>query len=483
MKPSNGKAPWRASVKSKLLWVAVFVLLAGGSAAWYFLGGPGISNITSADAATPDYHTAAVKQGDLRISASGAATLVANKTVDLSFSTNGTVTELDVKVGDHVTTGEVLAKQGNSETLEANLASAQLAVLQAKKTLTDLQQNSDVSLAQAYEDYATAQQTYASAVTTSQRVTLWRCTREVNTQDTVKLANAYKKLQEETEWEPGSADWITAKNDYDTALANYTYCMGYTADEKTDASAALDVAQRAMEQAGTKYNTLKANSGIGPNELAIAEATLKQAKTVLSQAQKKLDGITLTSPMDGTIVYLAAEQGAVVDTSKFLTIADLSNPTIQVTVDESDLDQLVVGNQAEAVFDALPGQTFSGKVTRVDPTLSTEDSYSVATGQVQLDASAVKTFEDLPLGINATVQIISKDVKDALYVPNEAVRDLGNNQYAVFVVSSDGSLKLTPVEIGIADITHTQITSGLKVGDVVSTGLTETTSNTSTTSK
>jgi multidrug efflux pump subunit AcrA (membrane-fusion protein) len=107
----------------------------------------------------------------------------------------------------------------------------------------------------------------------------------------------------------------------------------------------------------------------------------------------------------------------------------------------------------------------------------------MATGQVELDSSAAQVFETLPVGLNATCQIISKEVKNALYIPNEAVRDLGNNQYAVFVVGSDGALKLTTVEIGIADLTHTEITSGLKAGDVVSTGITETTSNTNSTSK
>jgi hypothetical protein len=53
----------------------------------------------------------------------------------------------------------------------------------------------------------------------------------------------------------------------------------------------------------------------------------------------------------------------------------------------------------------------------------------------------------------------------------------------VFVVGSDGNLQLKTVEIGIADLTHTEITSGLKEGDVVSTGITETTSNTTSTSK
>lgn len=484
MNSSKAKALKWGMFSSKLLWAVIFVLLAGGGgAAWYFLGGPGSPYVTSAVAATPDYQTATVKRGDLQISAAGAATLIANKTVDLSFSANGTVTELDVKIGDRVTSGEVLAKQGNSQTLEANLAAAQLAYLEAQKTLTDLQQNADVTLAQAYADYVTAQQTYATALATNQRASMVRCSKEVNTKDTVTLANAYKKLQSETQWEPGSDDWINAKNDYDTALANYNYCMGHTADEKTSAAASLDVAQEAMKQAETTYNNLKANSGIDPDELAIAEATLKQTETALAQAQTKLAGITLAAPMDGTVVYLAAEAGAVIDTSKYLTIADLSHPTVQVTVDETDLDKLAVGNQAEVVFDALPDQTFTGKVTRVDPELTTQDSYEMATGQVKLDSSAAQVFETLPVGLNATCQIISKEVKNALYIPNEAVRDLGNNQYAVFVVGSDGALKLTTVEIEIADLTHTEITSGLKEGDVVSTGITETTSNTNSTSK
>jgi RND family efflux transporter MFP subunit len=484
MKSSKAKTPKRAIYKSKFLWALVFVLLAGGSAAaWYFLGGPGSSYVTSASAATPDYHTATVQQGDLKISATGTGTLIASQSVDLSFSVSGAVTEVDVKVGDQVTSGQVLAKMGNSESLQAAEAAAQVTYLTAEQSLTDLQQNASLSLAQAYQDWVTSQETYNTAVYTQQRTTMARCSKEVNTKDTVALDNTNKKLQSETAWEPGSADWIMAKNDYDTALANYNYCMGYTADEKTNAVSSLEVAKVAMQQAETKYNALKAASGIDPSTLALDEAIAKAAETNLAQAKKNLGGTVLTAPIDGTVIYLAASAGTIFDTSKFITIADLSHPTVQVSLDETDLNKLVTGSPANVVFDALPDQTFTGQVIQVQPQLVTSGEYQVAQGLVLLDPGAAQTLETLPLGLSSSVEVISKEVKNAVLVPNEAIKSLGDKQYAVFVVGSDGTLRLTPVQIGIADATYTQVTSGLKVGEVVSTGVTQVSNKSSATAQ
>jgi RND family efflux transporter MFP subunit len=482
MRPSKAKTSKRPVLRNKFVWAVLFVLVAGGgAAAWYFLGGPGSAYITPAAAATPDYHTATVRQGDLKISATGTGTLVTSQSVDLSFSVSGAVTEVDVKVGDHVTNGQVLAKMGNSESLQATEAAAEVTYLTAEQALNTLQQDADLSLAQAYQDWLTAQQTYATDLDKQQHTTIQRCSKEVNTSDTVTLAAANKKLQQETQWEPGSDDWITARNDYDTALANYNYCMGYTADEKTNAASTLEVAKVTMQQAETKYNTLKAASGVDPNVLALAEATAKAAETKLAQAKKNLDGTVLTAPMDGVVIYLAASVGTIFDTTKFITIADLSHPTVQVSLDATDLNKLATGYQANVAFDALPDQVFTGQVIQVQPQLVTSGSYTVAQGLVLLDSAATKTLETLPLGLSASVEVISKEVNNAVLVPNEALKSLGDKQYAVFVVGNDGTLRLTPVQIGIADATYTQVTSGLKAGEVVSTGVTQTTKSSSTT--
>lgn len=61
-----------------------------------------------------------------------------------------------------------------------------------------------------------------------------------------------------------------------------------------------------------------------------------------------------------------------------------------------------------------------------------------------------------------------------LIVPKQALRELEPGSYAVFVVGLTGKLTLTPVEVGLVDYANAEILSGLKVGDVVSTGNVET---------
>jgi multidrug efflux pump subunit AcrA (membrane-fusion protein) len=76
----------------------------------------------------------------------------------------------------------------------------------------------------------------------------------------------------------------------------------------------------------------------------------------------------------------------------------------------------------------------------------------------------------LPIGANATVEIIAARAEDALLVPAEALRELSPGQYAVFVMV-DGELQMQQVEVGVMDYAYAEIISGLNEGDVVSTGM------------
>jgi len=458
---------------ARILMIAFLILLAGGGAAWYFLTGPGKAK-AAATQTGPSYHTATVRRGDIILSATGAGTLVASRSVDLSFSTSGTVAELDVQLGDRVTSGQVLAKLGNTVNLQTDVANYQVQLLQAQQALNSLQQNASISLAQAYQAWVTAQDTYQNALTESERTALARCSKQVNTKYALALQNAKDKLDLMTRWNYGSDQWINAKNDYDTAMANYNYCISYTPDEKIQASASLQLAKSQMDQAEQNYNTLKAASGIDPQQLSLAEAKVDQAKAQLAQAQQELAGTTLTAPIAGTVTYIAAGQGSQVDTSTFITISDLSQPTLNVEVDETDLPRLVVGSKTQVVFDALPDRNFTGTVTQVDPQLVQTGQYQMANAVVKLDPGSAKALQTLPLGLNATVTIISNEANGVLLVPLEAVRDLGNNQTVVFVLGQDGKLRLKQVKVGLSDTTQSEILSGLNEGDVVSTGIAST---------
>jgi HlyD family secretion protein len=464
-----GKPVWK-SVRW-LIAAGGVIILSGGLAIYLTGSSSPIASLNSATP-TPSYQTAVAKRGDLTISASGQGTLIAGKYVDLSFLSDGVVESLMVKAGDVVQAGQQLAQLDNINSLEAQVASDQLALLQAKKSLDDLQNNKDVSLAQAYQDMITAEQKYNDALRMTQRDLYPRCSKEVNTKNFQTLTNAKNKLALINRRYYGSEAWIEAKNVYDQALANYNYCISYTPDEKANYQSSLDVAMVTWQQAQSNYKALETASGIDPDQLALAKAQVNQASANLEVAQAELKNSNLTAPIAGTVTYLAANEGAMMKAStKYITISDLSQSMVDISVDETDLSKLKIDGLCQVVFDALPDVTFTGKIVQIDPELTQSGQIQVATARVKLDDQASDTLKSLPLGVKASVIVIEKQVKNALLVPISAVRQISAGQYGVFVVNSSGQLRLQVVKVGMMDTSRAEIISGLKEGDVVSTGL------------
>ena len=138
-----------------------------------------------------------------------------------------------------------------------------------------------------------------------------------------------------------------------------------------------------------------------------------------------------------------------------------------------DRDKVGLDYEAEVTFDALPDQVFTGHVTQVDPELTNSNGVTAVRAVVQLDADSFSKPQTLPIGLNASVDVIGGRATQALLVPVEALREISTGSYAVFVVK-DGKPTLTMVEVGLMDLTYAEITSGLNQGDVVTTGIVET---------
>jgi multidrug efflux pump subunit AcrA (membrane-fusion protein) len=77
--------------------------------------------------------------------------------------------------------------------------------------------------------------------------------------------------------------------------------------------------------------------------------------------------------------------------------------------------------------------------------------------------------------MNADVEVISAEARDVLLVPVQALREVSEGKYAVFVVRSDGELEFRPVEVGLQDFVNAEALSGLEDGEVVSAGVAQTT--------
>lgn len=435
--------------------------------------------------------TAVARQGDLAIYATGTGTVIASLERGVGFDESGTLTELWVAVGDVVDAGQVLghAQTANTpEDIAAAVAEAELTVLKAQSALDELV-NADVSLelAQAQVAVIDAQTTLDEAVEDRERMDYQRCLDSTIEDYDAKYELAkdhYERLDEAFDANfldrpsndparlAAMAELMVAEEAVESALINLNWCQKpYTAEEIAGADAQVTLAQTELTEAQENVTTWQNY----PDELdvAIAEAELTSAQAKLAEAQETRSEIELVAPIGGTVLSINATVGEDVGTNSIITIADLSQPTLQVYLDETDFDKAIVGYEAEIIFDAYPNDTFTGKVIQVDPSLSTSMGGTLVSLVVQLDALTIDQPERLPLGMSATVDIIAGQATSAVLVPVEALRDLGDGTYAVFVMENEQPT-LRVVTIGITDLTYVEITSGLQAGETVTTGIVET---------
>ncbi len=263
-------------------------------------------------------------------------------------------------------------------------------------------------------------------------------------------------------------DYAAAQQRYWSALANVNWYTGHPTETQQnilDGEVALAGAQ--LAEAQVAYDLVK--DGPDPTEIRMAELRVDKAKADLSVALGNLEESVIVAPFAGTIMEVGADVGDIVS-GAFVTLADLSLPHLEVFLDETDAANFAIGYEAEIIFDALPDSVFMGRVIQVDPRLNNQGNISTVQGLVQLDA---RPFDGLLVGMNAAVDIVGGRAENAILVPVEALRELGPGEFAVFVLQ-DGEPRLRLVEVGIMDFTFAEIISGLEAGETVTTGIVET---------
>ncbi len=472
----KGKTQRKGSARKIWIPIVVIVLAAAGAAGYFYWSQ---MKVSTAEAASTSTYTSQVRRGSITISVSGSGTLQAAQEKNLAFTADGTVASLDVAVGDTVKKGQVLAALDNQSELEANLASAKQDLASAQKDLATLKAAGPENIANAQLTLASAQKAVLDAKSGVITPGMQRC--DTTTTDAyyyryMKAVDALNALGDGG----GNQDYylnkiVPAKNAVAQAYAVYENCAGFTSYEIQSSQATLSLDEAKLVQAEADLKTLQENGGVDPVELATAENKAASAQLAVDKAQKILDGATLKAPFDGTILTVSGVEGDDVTAgTTFITIADMSNPKVKFTVDETDMDKVAVGETATIDFDAIPNVTFSGKVTRIDPALTQSSGYYVLTGMIEMDRSKDTSGATLRKGLNASVQLVQASAKNVLLVSVQALRSISDGSYAVFVVQPDGSLQMTPVEVGLMDAANAEIKSGLAEGDVVSTGTVET---------
>jgi HlyD family secretion protein len=444
--------------------ILTIIILAGAGGGYYYYR----HTAEIAQAATePAVQTATVGRGSLVISASGSGSVIAAHEADLAFERSGRLVNLYVKEGDQVEEGDVLAVHESSESsasLSYQLSSAKLAVLKAEQSLEDLLATDSSSLAQAQLDLLDAKDTLESLVAKRSKMNYQRCNQDTidDYQATYDMAvAAYKRVSDDARYDA-----------MQTALANLNWCVAYYT-EKEIAAQDLKITLAELEVTELEQQIEQLQAGADATEVAMAEAELENAKAQLAVIEEELGQEELIAPFSGTVMAVDATTGDLVSTSPIITLADLNHPTLEIFVDETDINQIGVGYEVEVVFDAFPDEIFIGRVINVDPSLTSSGNVQAVRGVMQLDEGSFSKPQPLTLGLNASVEIIGSRAENVLLVPVEALREITEGSYGVFVIEGDQPT-LKVVEVGLMDYTYAEIKSGLNEGDMVTTGLVET---------
>ena len=455
-------------LKKKSFWIILIVIIALAGGGYYYYSTQ-IVPAEAADAEEPAMQTAVARQGELTIFASGAGQVVPASEIDLGFDESGTLIELNVTVGDKVEAGEVLAQlqtKDSVESIEASIADAELTVLKAQNALEDLYANAEIARTQSLSDIAEYAQQVRDARYQLENYTMPVTLQGMDAIEALDLMkaelDAASAAFEPYRYYPSSdgtrADLLDALNN-----AQYNYD---SAVKRLDYEYVLEVAEANLDKSRQEYDEYTA--GPSPSEVELAEAELANAEAKLALAKEAQAVIDLVSPTDGTVMIVSATEGEVIGTTSIISLADLEQPLLEVYLDETDLDKVANGYTADIVFDALPDNSFTGQVIAVNPSLETVSGVQAIKVTVQMDEEGLDAT--LPVGSNASVDIIAGRAEDAVLVPVEALRELGPDEYAVFVVEN-GEPKLRVVQVGLVDITSAEILAGLQAGEIVTTGI------------
>jgi multidrug efflux system membrane fusion protein len=200
-----------------------------------------------------------------------------------------------------------------------------------------------------------------------------------------------------------------------------------------------------------------------------AQSTFDQANAGISKTEAIISQKLVRAPFDGQLGVRHVEVGQFLTAgTQIVSLTDLSTLYANFTVTEKDSGQLKTGQTVRIAVDAYPKQPFEGKITTVEPQISTD------TRNIHVQATIANPDHILKPGMFATITVVLPDKPPVITVPETAV-DYTLYGDSVFLITEkkedDGKTTLsavrTFVQTGNRIEGRAEIVKGLKAGDRV----------------
>jgi HlyD family secretion protein len=323
-------------------------------------------------------------------------------------------------------------------------------------------------------------------------------------------------LAADASYKSAQSDLLLQKANLEKAKLDYERGQGLYKDgliPKQDfdqRKTSYDAAAASVDSAAARVLQLRA-------QVEQSRAQLSQNKAVLTRTRDVLSKTTYVSPINGIVSYLPVRLGEYVvpgiqnsNGSFLMTLSDMSIVTAEVKVDETDIVNVKMGQDADVTIDAVPGKIFHGKVTEIGSQAVLRSSglattQSTTSTQEAKDFKVVVTLDSPPAnlrpGLSTTAKIKTAEKKSVIAIPIQALavrtrKDLDDakknpsgstgSALAASLPSSSGDPKkeeiqgvfvingkkafFKPVKTGISGITDIEVTDGLQPGDEIVVG-------------
>lgn len=339
--------------------------------------------------------------------------MVPRETVRLSFNAAGEVADVFVKEGDVVKAGDVLARLGNREPLEANLANAKLELAAAQQELLTAQNARE----QLYKDLPQRQTQALQALTVAREelrkakikndninapasqadLNEARANLAVARDRLEKAEDDFKPYENKSETNLQRAYYLSrladAQRKYEAAEKNLNKLLGGTSEFfASQASDELKIAQERLDQAQQDYDTLL--QGPDPDELALvdgriatAQSRIEAAQAAIAAAAAALADLDLIATIDGTIVDMNLIEGQRVNPAQeVIQIADFSQWYVETdNLTEIEVIDISPGDAATITPDALPDYSMKGVVESISNVYQEKRGDVTYTARIRVD--------------------------------------------------------------------------------------------------
>lgn len=351
--------------------------------------------------------TMPVLQQDIMDSITLKAPLEGTDTIEVVSNLHYKVTQINVKEGDQVAKGQVLAVL-DSKAMQDELQSAQEALDLAESQYKDSIKNDQIAYDKAMDE----------------------------------LKNAEKQLERN----------------------KVLFDAGGVSKEQ------LEQSTQAYENAKRTVGLYEVDVSGNVSGSAYNRQNIEAARNALARKKEAIEDGQIKSTIDGTVTRVNIKEGRFADETDdkkpMFVIENLDHLQMKVNVSEYDIARVQVGQPVVISADILGGDTVEGVVSRISPT--GEQSTTGTERVIPTVIDVVSSNDKLIAGINAKAEIQIKEAKDVLVVPIEALVDNGDGQKQVYKVGENKIVQAIDVTTGVANDLNVEVQGdGLAAGDQV----------------